>query len=198
MSEAQKVTGRTLTSGLKEIGVIEKRMRANIELINKYSSMLSTFKPHFKDEDEQRKKVKSLVQSNVDLFKQAVDLKLRLEKTNQNTIVTLDGKTYTIAELLFIKRTSQNIVNGHGDRDHHGFNRVKGVGNLLYSTFQAMNDNAAESKMGQLRGGSNEATIVRFYDEEQKLKHIRDLEDLINKITLELESINATTPLEKL
>jgi len=197
MSEAQKNNSkRTLTSGLKEIGVIEKRMRANIELIMKYSSIVSTFKPHFKDEDAQREKVKSLVQANVDLFKEAINLKLRLEKTNQTTEVVLDGKSYTISELLFIKHTSQNIVNGI---DSFQGNKVKGVGNLLYKTFKAMNDDAAETKLNQLKGRSgDDATIIRFYDEEQKLTKIRELEDLINKITTELESINATTPLVEL
>ncbi len=190
MTKEEQPVKQTITSGLKQIGIIEKKMRTNIKLIKKYSSMVSTFKPYFNTEEEQAKKVTSLIQANKDLFTEALNLKMRLERTNHETKVIINGKEYTIAQLLFIKHTSQ-LVSEERDRPPSG--KIKGIANLVYASFKGLDESAARENMRH--SDDKSVHIVRMYDEEKKLREIRDWEDLINKITTELESINATTPI---
>lgn len=162
-----------IVQGLKQLRLIEKKMRANSEAITKYASQLSTERPIFETEKEQESQVTSLIQSNKDLFEEYLQLKDRIDRTNNTIEVTINDQTRTINQFLNIYRK---------------------LGNLLKQSYVGLNDTNASSKMVRGRGGHEEGThIVRYYDEKEKNEQIRYWTDLIGEISGSLEVINATT-----
>ena len=71
-----------IIEALKKLKVIEKRMEKNKSQITQYASMISTERPIFDTEEKQRKEVSSLIQANIDLMKEYLDLKGKIEKNN--------------------------------------------------------------------------------------------------------------------
>src|SRR6056297_2980857 len=93
-----------IVEAMKELKLIEKKMVKNNDSIQKYSSQPSNERPYFQDESTQKKEVKNLVQSNRDLLSNYLELKKKIEKTNLETIVEMDGVKYAISDLLVLKR----------------------------------------------------------------------------------------------
>jgi flagellar motility protein MotE (MotC chaperone) len=167
----------TIVEALKRLRIIEKKVQSNCTEITRYASGLSTRKPVFESEARQRKEVSSLVQSSADLLKEYLDLKRRIEVTNLNTTVEIEGSSRSIAEWLIVKRK---------------------VADLLISVYNSMNDTAAagerrEDRMYSAPGAA--AQVVRYYSEEEKNKLLRKMMDQKAAIDGRLEVINATTPL---
>lgn len=172
MSEAVMM----IVEGMKTLGVIEKKMSNNTRDIQRYSSQVSTERPLFETEDKQKKTIRELTQSNVDLMKRYLGLKTRVEYSNLMTIVEMDGDHYSISELLVIQRK---------------------LANMMLATYNAMNDTEGQSRLritNQPQTG-DVPRVVRFYREEDKREHQRKWQDLMNSITVRLEVINATSPL---
>ncbi|HUX08323.1 MAG TPA: hypothetical protein VMX35_13540 [Acidobacteriota bacterium] len=168
-----------LIEAMKELRLIHKRMSRNTDDITMYASLPSTEKPHFGSDEEQRKEVISKVQANLDLFKRYLQLKRRIELTNLSTIIEIDAKKYSLAELLVIRGARQGL----------------GLGEYILDTFRAMNDENAETRMRNAApgpGGERPHT-VRFYDERKKNELLREWDDFIDKIDGKLEVVNATT-----
>ena len=166
-----------IVEAMKKLRVIEKRMKSNSDSITKYSSMLSTERPYFPTEDDQRDEIRSLVQSNTDLFTEYLGLKKRIEKTNIFVTVELGGKGYSLSDLLVIKRKLA----------------VK-----MIETYSAMNDKEGHQRIRNARTPSSiegNVNIVRFYVEDVKNKGLREWQDLYDNIDSRLEVINATTDL---
>ncbi len=165
-----------LIEGMKELKLLEKRMRDNTEKITKYSSGLSNEKETFGSEKKQRLEVSSLIQSNIDLFKHYLKLKTAIEKTNINTTIHFnDIGEFNLVELLAIRRRmSQPVLN----------------------TFHALTTREADNKMRVARIPENvEVQVVRYYDEEEKNNQLRKWMDFFDAIDGKLEVVNATTPL---
>lgn len=169
-----------IVEGLKRLGVIAKRMANNIQSINQYASIVSNERPLFGDEKTQRKEVQALIQSNIDLHKEYLKLKNRIERTNLQTVVEIQGVEYTISDLLVLDRSLRNLVTG---------------------TYEALNTNHAQSRLGQMgmRGAHVAAgetlRVEHMYDEKDKNKQLKVWNDLFDNISARLEVINATTPL---
>ncbi|MCK5015506.1 MAG: hypothetical protein KAS32_00380 [Candidatus Peribacteraceae bacterium] len=171
MPEESKVT---IIEALKGLKLIEKRMLSNDEAITRYASMVSTERPYFKDEAEQKKEVLKLVQSNKDHFKNYLNLKRRLEQTNLSITVEMDGKKYTISDLLAIKRR---------------------MGKFMLNTYNSLNDSAAASRMrhAPADGEGKRPQVIRLYDEKDKNEALAVWQNLYDNISARLEVINATT-----
>lgn len=164
-----------LVEAMKRLRVIEKRMAANCSDITRYSSMVSTERPQFKDEETQRKQVKSLVQANTDLVNEYLDLKKRIENTNLLTEIEIGGTKYRISDLLVIKRK---------------------LAKMMQNTYAAMNTTDADMRMRGVRSPEGQTpTVVRLYSEEERSKGLRLWQDLYDNIDSRLEVINATTAL---
>jgi len=180
MTEKQEERPMMIVEGLKRLGVIQKRMESNIRSINQYASIVSNERPLFGDEKSQKKEVQALIQSNIDLHKEALKLKNRIERTNLQTIVEIQGVEYTISDLLFLDRSMKNLITG---------------------TYEALNINYAQTRLGQMgmRGAHVAAgetlRVEHMYDEKEKNKQLRVWNDLFDNISARLEVINATTPL---
>lgn len=166
-----------LIEAMKGLKLVEKKIEGNIADISKYSSMLSSEKPYFSDETMQRQEVAQRVQANQDLVRQYLNLKTAIELTNLRTPVTLGKATYTIAELLVLKRK---------------------LGQYILKTYQALNDANGETRLRSLPRGGQEGQVpqvVRLYDEKKKNESLRYWQDLLEEISGRLEVVNATTDL---
>lgn len=159
-----------IVEAMKELKLIEKKMDKNNNSIQKYSSQPSNERPYFQDENSQRKEIKNLVQSNIDLLNNYLELKKRIEKTNLETEVEFDGRKYTVSELLVLKRRLSKI---------------------MIDTFDSMNDTNARQNM--MRVTDNTIKIERFYDEREKNEGLRKWQDFYDNIDSRLEVVNATT-----
>jgi len=165
-----------IVEGMKTLGVVEKKMNDNTRDIQRYASQVSTERPLFETEEKQKKTIKELTQSNVDLMRRYLDLKTRVEFSNLMTIVEMDGKKYSISELLVIQRK---------------------LAAMMLGTYNALNDTEGQSRLRMTtQPQTGEAPhVVRFYKEEDKRDEQRKWQDLMNNITVRLEVINATSPL---
>lgn len=176
MSETKRRLRMKLIEAMKELRLIEKKMTGNAEEIVRYSSMVSTERPYFKTEEEQRLEVQRRVQANTDLLHRYLRLKQSIELTNLRTKVSMHGTEYSISELLVILRK---------------------MGQLMESTFKAMNDTHGEQRLKTLPRSQEEKApyVVRFYDEKTKNEGLRLWQDTIHEISTRLEIVNATTEL---
>lgn len=170
-----------IIEGMKRLRVIKKRMAHNIESVNKYAAIVSNERPLFDSEDGQKKEVKQIIQSNLDLLNEYLKLKKRIERTNLQIVVEIGGVDYTISDLLILKR---ELVQ------------------LIVQTYDALNTNQAQMKLNAMSrqhhvaGQQGESLrINHMFDEKDKNKQLRKWQDLYDNIDSRLEVINATTPL---
>ena len=165
-----------LIEGMKQLKVIEKKILHNSQRIQEYAAIVSTERPIFGTEDAQRKQVNELIQSNTDLAKEYLVLKKRVDLTNIQTMVTIGKETFSISDLLQIKRT---------------------VATLMRSTYNALNDTVATSRLMSVRGQTAEKTphVDRMYDETAKFAGLQYWQGLQDEIEVRIEVINATTEL---
>lgn len=165
-----------IVEALKRLRVIEKRIVSNQEEIGKYASSPSTERPVFGSDEEQKAAVNALIQSSKDLWAEYMSLKQRVDKTNLNVKVDINGEEYTISELLMIKR--------------------KGAP-LMVKVYQALNDNKTKLKVDRMTAGPDgkRPFTVRYYNETDRNEGIRKWDDLYHTIDSRLEIINATTEL---
>lgn len=150
-------------------------MKSNIENIQKYCAKLETEKPDFGTDEDQRKEVACLLQANKDLMQEYLALKWQIEKTNLETSVSINGNTYTISEMLVIKRK---------------------LGKHMVDTFKALSKTHAQHRLSYHRtGDGNIPAIVQYYKEDERNKSILKWQNLVDEIDSRLEVINATTEL---
>lgn len=163
-----------LIEAMKSLRLLEKRMWDNASRITTYASWASTERPHFGTEEEQNKQVNALVQANYDLMNEYLKVKRNIERTNLETIVEVEWISYTLSDLLVIKRK---------------------LGRQMVSTYQAMNDSRV--RWGQWARDVNwePPMMVQYYDEQVKNEGIMKWENLYNAIDSRLEVVNATTDL---
>jgi hypothetical protein len=162
-----------IVEGMKELKVILKRMDKNNKQITEYAALPDNERLHFGSKDNQSKEIKKLIQANIDLSKNYLVLKQQIEKTNLVTVVEIDGKPYTISEMLVLKRT---------------------LAKMLVQTYKSLNDSQARMRITQVRG-EKQPIVEKFYDETEKNAGERFWDDLYHTIDSRLEVINATTEL---
>lgn len=168
-----------LIEGMKTLKVIEKKMQHNAERINQYAAIVSSERPIFGTETEQRRQVEQLIQSNTDLAKQYLSLKKAVDLTNIQTQVTIGKETFSISDLLQIQRN---------------------VAKLMKTTYSALNDKQAEQRITTMRQPTTEKPphVERMYDENEKYKGLQYWQGIEDEIETRLEVINATTDLIEL
>jgi predicted nucleic acid-binding Zn-ribbon protein len=163
-----------IVEAMKELKLIEKKIARNTDSIQKYSAQLSNERPYFTTPEAQSKEIRSLVQANGDLIDNYIALKGKIERTNLEITIEMDGRKYSLSELLVLKRK---------------------LAGLMAKTYEAMNDNSAkQSERLIMRSGSDkEIRVERFYDEREKMEGLRKWQDFVDNIDSRLEVINATT-----
>ena len=159
---------------LKQMKMNEKKLGKNVLMIQQYSSVCSAEKPVFGTEDIQRKEVKELIQSNMDLIKRQTELRSALQKTNMETEVNIGDITDTIDYFLYMK--------------------TKGIA-FTISTYNALNERTARQRMmgGNTTVDGKRPQVEYMYDEKEKNAALRKYGDLEGEISARLEVINATT-----
>lgn len=168
-----------IVEGIKKLKLIEKRMMEHTEQIKKYSSIVSCEKPVFGTELEQRRKIAELEQSNMDLCTEYLKIKKNLEFTNLVTPVTINKITYSISDLISIKRKIADIM------IKTQMSKSEASGNEKLRLYLSNKDR------------DNTPSVVILYDEQQKNDRIRFWQDLKNEIDSTLEVVNATTDMKE-
>lgn len=164
-----------IVEGLKRLKVLEKRIASNSGDITKYASVLSTEKPAFETEEEQRKEVKKLIQASEDLATEYLKLKTQIEKTNLQVTATIGGRTHTLAEFLIIKRK---------------------LARMMQMVYQSLNTEAAQDRLHSTRFAADQkVNIVQLYDETTRNEKLREWQELYEEVDSRLEVINATEDL---
>lgn len=187
MTESKDLT-RTLTNALKELRLIKKKMRKNVELVRQYSSISSDYELFFPSKEEQKQKVQSLIQAQEDHVKRFLLLKRRVEFTNVMIQTEIDGQKFSMSDLIQIRVQSKKEER----KSNLDLRKVDGVVSLLFRTYNAMSDDYGEEKI-RLRGGAGK--IIRFYDEQEKQEKINRLEEFVENVGDELDTFNTVTKL---
>ena len=168
-----------IVEALKNLKTIEKRVEKNCQRINQYAAWVSVETPAFETEERQKQEVQSLVQANLDLETEYLRLKTAIESTNLAVSVTINGKTYSISNLVTIKR------------------KVK---EFRTRTYQALQANSAVTRMQQIYAkgfdAGNPPKVVAAFKEEEKNAKVREWEDFVSAIDGKLEVVNAETELQ--
>jgi hypothetical protein len=165
----------TLIEAMKEQKLILKKIEKNTVRIAELSSKLDSEKPIYATEADQRKAINELAQSNEDLAMRYMQLRAQRDYTNMFTYVAMNGKEYSISELVLLRQK---------------------LGKLIISTYEAMSDKAAEAKLSsRMYASSTNAKVERLYDEETRMNKLNDWQDFIGRIDARLEVVNATTQL---
>lgn len=167
-----------LIEALHELRILEKKMTRNNEYIGRYSSMVSTQVPAFNTQEEQREKVRSLLQENVDYAMRRILLKSQINYTNLMTWVNLGGKMWRLQNLLDFQR---------------------GVALEIRNTFASLSEHSGQSQLRNaptIEGRSPQ--VVRLYDENMKLTELDRWDTVKEEIRTRLEVINAVTDLLEL
>lgn len=168
-----------IIEAMKELRIIEKKMQRNIKSIGEYSSSLSIYSNIFGSAPKQQKEVKEYIQSSEDLLKMYLKLKQAIEKTNLEIVVEIEGKKYSISELLVLKRK---------------------LAKVMEETFGALSDQKAKVDLENMNvrmvdKEGKEPTVIRYYDEKYKNEGMKKWRDLYDTIDSKLEIVNATTDL---
>lgn len=169
-----------LIEGIKELKIIEKRINKNCQQISDNSAYVSDEQIPFESQEEMQAHVQSLVQANLDLEQRYLDIKTAIEKTNLETTVDIQGKKFTISELISLRRIA---------------------GRYRTMTYQALNGaKAVQSINSRNRTSGYDATnppkIVPLYNEKDKQGKILEWEELLERIDPVLEVVNAETELK--
>jgi hypothetical protein len=168
-----------MIEALKEKKLNSKKVGSILSDIQKYASLLSTEKPAFDSEKEQREYVKSLVQSAIDLLNRRAKLKCMIDRTNLETKIRIPKGLVTpeheisIAEALMFKLSYTEYI---------------GVFNSLNRTAASMKMRGAQS----VAADGTKIQEVQLYDENWKNNSIKDLNMKFNHIDAHLEMLNAT------
>lgn len=177
MAEGEKEPGMRLVEGLKRRHLLEKRMDDTAGEIASYASKVSSDVAAFGSVDAQRKEVAGRIQANLDLAEDLLKLSRRIELTNRQTSITIDGQTRPLSDWLILQRT---------------------LGDRIRATFLALNTKTGDRRRAEMRGvGPDNAAVHvdRMYDEAEKNKKLRAWEDRLEKISGRLERVNADTVL---
>jgi len=167
-----------IVEALKEMKHTLKKINGKQEQIVKYSSMLSTERPYFNSEEDQKKEVKQLIQGVQDLITRYLELKRKVELTNLKTKIQFEGVNYSISDLLVLKRK---------------------LGQEILKTYSCLSDTSAMQRLRGAGVGIDGKTpqVVRFYSEQEKNENIRFWQDLLYNVESRLEVVNATTDLNE-
>ena len=163
-----------IIEGLKKLKLVEKKIDDNIRKIEQYSSTVSTERPFFGDEKHQEKEVDSLIQANKDLVTEYLKLKRQIEQTNLAITAEFDGVTYSLSDLLVLKRR---------------------LGNKLIATHMALSTKYADNRLRQAPPeiDGKKAQVIRLYDENKKNEQLSKLMEFTSNIDAFLEVKNAVT-----
>lgn len=166
---------------LKEKKLNQKKVQGVISEIQKYSSIVSTEKPSFDSEKEQKDQVLSLVQSAMDLLERRAKLRMSIDITNIKTKIR-------IPKGIIMKEHEISMVEALSFKVNYS---------EYIKIFSALNKNTADTRLRSFSGSTNQdgskVTSIQMYDENFKNNWIKDLQVKLDFIDAHLEMLNATT-----
>jgi len=173
MSEDRQLT---IAEGLKELKLIDKKLRVRYDNIRQYSSKMKGAPDSIEKQDEY---VKERRQSAEDLLKNYSAIKMAIQKANLEASFEFKGKTYTLAEAILWK---------HYLSEHY---------NALYGAFTAMTARGQIEGERAHRAGLSEDELVKigmvphlFYDEREIQERKEELLELTAYIDALIDKTN--------
>jgi hypothetical protein len=165
-----------IIEALKAVKELQRKAEDLRTKIQKHSAHLSHETPVYQN---QRQQVSEWLQAHSDLLKEVLDLRVRIQRTNLATPVTIeiDGKSITksIAEWI---------------------HRRKDLAQLEEVSWKALTDRGlVESKTRQSTGEILEIKIIRCYAPEERDKKLDVFSNEPHLVDGKLEVVNAVTDL---
>jgi hypothetical protein len=157
--------------GGRRPGTIVKRIQLATEEIQKYSVKPSNEKSIFGSEEAQRKEVATRQQAVKDLIMRALKIHSSLDRKNLDTEVKTSMGTFTLAELIRLKRT------------------YLAMWREAYTACEGARTRGKMDVSGLMSGG-NPITIDPMYDEQERNEQIQKLREFDAEIDELLDAIN--------
>ena len=170
-----------LIEALKMVKRYAQRIIKSQQEISNFCSILSNEKCTFEGgEDAQKRHVSSLIQQCEDWVNEATILKMRIDLTNINTVVEIDGMKFTLSQLIQMKQT-----------------RMGGFADLMINTYDCLNtkNSVDRRRMNTMHSSDQPIQVVALYKEQDRINGISKWTNIRDKITGRLEVENAKTSL---
>lgn len=171
----------TIQDGLSELKLISQKLDRQNMLIGQYSSKR---KGDPEAIENQKQYVKELMQSNSDLIKKYISIKIAIQRANLKATFVFEDKEYSLAEALLYKQ---------------------GVFVMVENFANSMNDRTAQTAIRMASGGINVRTLEEkqlealnlvphlFYSEEKKQKKLDSLLELKSHLDRLIDKTNHRT-----
>lgn len=167
-----------IIEGLKATKELARKASDLRDKVKIFSAHLSNETPMYKD-PSQKEQVAQWLQAHSDILKQILDLRLRIQKTNLATEVTIeiDGKGVTKSIAAWIHRR-------------------KDLALLEEMAWKGLSDRGLrETSVKESTGAVTEVKIVRCYDPKERDKKLDVFSNEPHLIDSKLEVVNAVTDL---
>lgn len=173
----------TITEGLAELKVIDKRISKKTSFISNHLYRQDQLKDPLSKDGGQQVVIAKERQSIGDLEQRAVDIRMAINKANENTSIAVEGITRTIAEWLIWRR---DVAPGH--------QRFLGSMN---QAIQSMRREAQQKGIQIASGDTATDTDIHVNIDEYALaEEIELLETIFETLDGQLSLKNATTFIE--
>jgi len=165
-----------LIEALQELKLTAKKIQDQQNRLPQLCSVVSNEIPQVGGSVEaQTQEVNSIVQSIFDLGDYYTSLKLRIEKTNNATLVEIDGVTKSLTEWMVLERA---------------------IGGSVMSTARLINTKRAEDMVSRMPTGAKEnITIIPCFDSKKLSEKFTKYNDMVARISAKKETTNAVTDL---
>jgi len=166
-----------IIEGLKKIKELQKKAEDLRDKIKHHSAYLSTETAVY---ENQKRQVQDWLQAHSDVLKEVLNLRITIQKTNINTMVTINlngkGVEKSIAEWIHRRRDLANDER----------NAWKGL------TDRGLRETSHKESTGELK----EIKIVRCYDPKTRDEKVEIYDNEPSTIDSKLEVVNAVTELQ--
>lgn len=166
----------TIAEGLKELKLIDKKLRVRYDHIRQYSSKMEGVADSIEKQDVYMKERR---QSAEDLLKNYSAIKMAMQRANLEASFEFKGKTYTLAEAILWKHV------------------LKEQYEALYGAFTSMTARGQIQEERAARAGLPEADMVKlglvphlFYDEKEIQERKEELLELTAYIDALIDKTN--------
>jgi len=187
------VVKQTLTSALKLSRKIYWKMVKNVKLVLRYSSQPSNVEPYFESKAAQAAKIEEIRADQLARLYQAVNIRADIDHTNATTWVWWNGELWRVAALIALRKTLKRDKQDkltQTSMPNLDSDKIYGHGHLYQMVLDAQTINTQVA--ATLPDG---ITMVRYYDEEMKQKHLNEWVEMMDALDDLLYDINSMTEL---
>jgi len=172
----------TITEAMAEIKVIVKRVNKKIESLKEYVIRPDAVRDPLEDSGGSTEYVRSEVQSIRDLFQRIMDLRVGIQKKNQETELTIEGVSRSVSEWLTWRREVASLEKLLTDT----------LWGIIVAARREQRSRAQALESGEVK---NQFELVCNVDEADLLKTRETNEAVLEQLDGQLSLLNATVNL---